>query len=454
MRCKRLRLRHKRKKFRNTILISVAFAITLFLAFAVFAELPKSKTVVLQENFETYTKWYFSRGECRYIFPEGSCQVVEKNCDKNTYDYIATKLDVKIDCITGTVVYNTNNQPVIKGYTKTDSGCEFKVTEGETVSLKPSGFDPDPEIGPAGKLIWTFYKPFNVAGKWLTKKGDAGVTKSKLKLSDGELSDEIIFCVDVEKSNSAPVLSEIKDMKIKEGETIKLSPKCIDPDGDKVTIKISGYMTTTTKAVSYTDSGDKSVVVTCSDPDGEYDTESFKLTVEDINRAPLIAASNVVVEEEKTATIIAKGTDLDGDKVTLTYSQPFDSTGKWKTRFGDAGVHDAYVIASDGKTKSTKKITVTVKRINKAPTIGKINDVTVTEGDTVTVTPNVKDANGDKVTLKWSGWMNSNTKKTGYSDAGVYAVTLSASDGKSETKQTFKVTVLNKNRPPVITKIK
>ena len=45
--------------------------------------------------------------------------------------------------------------------------------------------------------------------------------------------------------------------------------------------------------------------------------------------------------------------------------------------------------------------------------------------------------------------MNSPTYTTTYDDAGVYSVTVVVSDGQYTTDQTFKVTVLDVNRPPV-----
>ena len=45
--------------------------------------------------------------------------------------------------------------------------------------------------------------------------------------------------------------------------------------------------------------------------------------------------------------------------------------------------------------------------------------------------------------------MNSPTYTTTYDDAGVYSVTVVVSDGQYTTDQTFKVTVLDVNMPPV-----
>ena len=64
------------------------------------------------------------------------------------------------------------------------------------------------------------------------------------------------------------------------------------------------------------------------------------------------------------------------------------------------------------------------------------------------------DADGDDVTVKYTGWMTSDTKQTDYDDAGEYDVKLTVSDGVDTVTEDVHVTVLNRNRPPVITKLK
>jgi hypothetical protein len=77
--------------------------------------------------------------------------------------------------------------------------------------------------------------------------------------------------------------------------------------------------------------------------------------------------------------------------------------------------------------------------------------VEVYETETVVLDAKCTDPNGEDVTITYSGWMDSSTKKTGYDDAGEYEVTVTCSDS-SKTSQTakVKVTVLDKNRPPKI----
>ncbi len=445
-------------KLKVGILAGIAALLLVMLAFVVVGQLADPQTYLKQQESDTYTKYFFSRTECRYIFPEGSCVVEDRYCDLNSYDYQVIELEPYDDyCLSGTIVYNEpvkNNRPVIVGRPK-DGNCEFVVDEGETVRLAPEGYDPDPEIGPAGKLIWTFYSPFDQNGVWKTRKGDAGITESKIKLSDGELFDQRTFCVEVLSTNDAPRISPLSDINSKEGDTVRFKPVCVDPDGDDVSIRITGYMTTDTKNLGYDEEGEHLVTVTCTDEEGAKDTEEFKVNVADLNRPPeLDAPEEVRVKEGETAFIDAEASDPDGDKVTITFEEPFDSTGRWKTSKGDAGSYTVRVTASDGDKQTTKSVRVIVEKVNNAPKLSAIRDLTVNEGDTINLNPRATDADGDRVTYKYDGWMTGPTKTTGYDDAGEYDVTVTASDGQDQDVTQVHITVLNTNRPPVITKIK
>jgi hypothetical protein len=432
------------------------FALIAFALLAI-AELGEPQTFTKQSQSDTYTKYFFSRSECRYIFPEGSCVVDDRFCDMNSYDYQVISLEPYTKyCKEGTIVYNkAENNTAPKIERPREGECDFVVDEGESVRLAPEGYDPDKNIGPAGKLVWTFYEPFDKYGVWQTKKGDAGKKWSMVKLSDGELYDEREFCVEVIKTNSAPVLSGLQDLTAKEGDKVTLAPKCTDPDGDKVVITITGFMTGGEKTLSYDDEGEHDVTVTCTDPEGEQAKKTITITVLDVNRPPTLEVPpTVTVDEGQTARIVAKASDPDGDKVTVVFDTHFADDGTWKTKKGDAGEYKVKVTASDGEKPVSKTVTVVVNKVNSAPTIAAMSAVTVYEGETIELKPRIVDPDGDKLTVSYSGWMTSATKTTGYDDAGEYDVKITAKDPSGETAtEDVHITVINRNRPPVITKL-
>ncbi len=163
--------------------------------------------------------------------------------------------------------------------------------------------------------------------------------------------------------------------------------------------------------------------------------------------------TKAVVEGDLVSFPNLKAFDPDGDKITYTFSAPLDSNGKWQTKVGDFGEKVVTITASDGKSKASQKIKIVVAAKNRAPVIQLIEDVVVSEGDTVKLTPVITDSEDDKLTVSYSGWMNSNTKATTFGDAGKYVVTVKATDGTSTVSKKVNVIVTKQNRAPSIEQI-
>jgi len=155
------------------------------------------------------------------------------------------------------------------------------VTEGETVKFPNlKAVDPDGD-----KITYTFSSPLNDKGEWQTKEGDAGEYDITITASDGKSEATQDVKIIIQALNKAPVLEKMSDMTIKEGETLKLSPKALDPEGKTLTFTYSGWMTSDTKQLNYNEAGDYIVRVTVSDGKKEA-SQDVKITVEDVNRAP------------------------------------------------------------------------------------------------------------------------------------------------------------------------
>ena len=69
--------------------------------------------------------------------------------------------------------------------------------------------------------------------------------------------------------------------------------------------------------------------------------------------------------------------------------------------------------------------------------------IVVNEGATITLNPTASDADGDKLTFSYSGWMTSSSYTTDYSDAGTHTVTVTVSDGTLTDSQVVNITVIN-----------
>lgn len=318
------------------------------------------------------------------------------------------------------------------------------VKEGELVSFPNlKAVDPDGD-----KVTYTFSEPLNDKGEWQTKEGDAGTYVVTITASDGKNKVEKKVAIIVESGNRPPVITLRDSISIKEGQTLKIVPEVKDPDGDKVTVTFSGWMDSDTYKTNFDDAGEHTVKVTASDGKNKV-TKEIKIIVEDVNRPPVIAKIEpITVTEGELAEIKVDAKDPDGDKLEISFSDPFDSEGKWQTKEGDAGQYSIDVSASDGSLNDIESVLVTVKSLNKPPVITGVEDMTVKEGETVTLNPEVTDPEGDKVTVTYSGWMTSNTKKVGYDEQGEHKVTIKATDGVNTATKKITVTVEDVNRPP------
>jgi hypothetical protein len=326
-----------------------------------------------------------------------------------------------------------------------EAGVVIEATEGDLIQLKPEAYDPDGD-----KITFYFSKPLDANGKWQTQIGDAGKYPVTVIASDGKsnTSEEIIILIT--KANKVPVIECPKEVVVKEGETIKLDCNIYDPEGESVVVEYSGFMKGPVYETKSGEAGNYTVQIIARDKEKES-TGSVKIVILHVNRPPVIeeVPDTMTALETDIVTLNPKLSDPDGGKVTVTFSEPFDSKGIWKTKIGDAGTYKASIVASDGQSTSKKDITVVINKKNTPPVLKSIDDITVYEGETITIPIDVTDREGDELNTTVKGWMNSPTYTTAYGDAGVYSVTVVVSDGEFTTQQTIKVTVLEKNRSPV-----
>lgn len=156
--------------------------------------------------------------------------------------------------------------------------CPIVVHEGELVKLAPEAFDPDPEIGPAGQLLWEFGPPFDNHGRWQTRKGQRGIFNFWVSVSDGELKDTKRSCVEVLPNNRNPILQPVPDITITRGDSTKIPVSCHDPDNDPVTISYR-FDGKDVAYIAYEPPGTYSLEVICSDGYGGVDVKSAKLNI-------------------------------------------------------------------------------------------------------------------------------------------------------------------------------
>ncbi|MBS3142446.1 hypothetical protein J4464_03595 [Candidatus Woesearchaeota archaeon] len=324
---------------------------------------------------------------------------------------------------------------------------EFK--EGDLVrfpNLAKQDADRDP-------ITYTFTEPLTAEGEWQTEIGDAGEYKVTITAKDSKGAETTQDVVLVIRSVNRPPIIELQAVSGSEGETINLNPNISDPEGDEVTITYSGWMDSASKEATYDDSGRHTVTVEATDAKGASSKKTVSVTIDNVNRAPIIKAlDDLTVKEGEVVSIKAEAADPDGDKVQISFSTPLNAQGAWTPKVGDAGDYDITISAGDGSETAEEAFTLTVLALNNPPELTLAEEsITVEETEDVVIEATAEDPDGDEVSITYSGWMTAASKTTTYDDAGTYDVTVTATDSKgAKTTKTVTVVVEDKNRPPVI----
>jgi len=322
------------------------------------------------------------------------------------------------------------------------------VTEGEIASLAfLSAKDPDGD-----SVEYAYSKPFTSQGLWQTNDGDEGKYLVTVTASDGLLSTTENIQVIVLPSNKGPVIDCPTEISVKEGELVDLGCTIYDREGDKVSYSITGFMDNMTYQTTYKDAGVHTVVIEATDGN-KTNIKIIKLTVENVNRPPEVKKLEPInVKEGDVVKLNIDTKDPDGDKLVIVYPFPFDKTGVWQTKKGDAGNYELDGFVSDGTNDVEVPISINVEKLNVPPTIDNLDEfenIEVSEGDTIVLNVVASDEDGDNVTVNFSGFMTTKNYTTTYDDAGNHTVTITVSDKTHKVSQDINVEVLNKDRPPV-----
>ncbi len=379
-----------------------------------------------------YSGW-MSSAKYQTTFDDAGIHTVTVTAS-DSMDSVST--DVKIN------VKNKNRAPEIDEIT-----YDIIVEEGELVEVEISAADPDGD-----ELVITFEEPLDKDGKWQTEDGDDGEYDPKISVSDGSLKDTITVKIIVNAINKKPVFAVIKDVVVNEGKIAYIDAEAEDPEGEEVTITFEepfdedGIWET-----DFDDAGVYDIEVTASDGVNKA-TETVKVTIKNVNRAPVIKSiEDVELIEGEIITVVAKATDSDGDDIVITYGAPLDDAGEWKTKEGDANDYEVTITASDGEDEAELTFLLTVNPLNNAPVLDKLDDIIAEEGDKITIAATATDADDDDLTFTFTEPFDENGQwQTDYDDEGDFEVTVTVSDDISEDSQTIIVVVENVNRPPCI----
>ena len=347
---------------------------------------------------------------------------------------------------------------LISGLTSSNEIKKIIVDEGELVSLHVVAADENQD-----QLIYTFSEPLDENGQWQTKLGDAGEYTVDITASDGiiEVTEQIKIIVNY--VNRAPVMEEIKDIVVNEGEKVVIDPVITDEENDALAIIYTEPLDENGEwQTTYEDAGEHIITITVSDKENAI-SQDFKITVKDVNRAPKLESyypkTDVVINEGEEQEFFISAEDLDGDSIIYSWlldgkeiSDNEDYT--FKAGYESAGIYELKASVSDGNKKITAIWKIDILDINRAPIIDIKDEITAKENELIKIKHSASDPDGDSVSVFFDPPLNSSGEwQTSYEDAGVYHVKIGITDGKLITEKEIKINVENKDRAPLFEKI-
>ncbi len=304
-----------------------------------------------------------------------------------------------------------------------------------------------------------------------TTYGDAGSHKISVSVSDGTTEAIRKWDVDVEDVDVEGLLDGIADITVNENDAVKLEL----PDFKKygLAYSISDPVGNKNEWITgYSDAGTYKITVH-AEGKGFSEDKNVKVVVNDVDR-PLAfnEIGNRIVNENDELKIILDADDPDGDEVTYSADNMPDgaalngSVFTWKPSYDSVkreGFLDrmlnqfgilskSYYVQFTASSKDKKiihNVIITVNDVNRPPELEDIEPIAINEGDDLKIAPRAYDLDGDNVKLSYSGFMDTDSYKSNFGDAGDYSVKVTASDGSLETSKFADVRIEQVNRPPV-----
>jgi len=278
--------------------------------------------------------------------------------------------------------------------------------------------------------------------------------------SDGQAQDSEIITITVNNVNGPPVLDSIGNKSVNENSTLSFSISATDPDLNTITYSAQNLPAgatfvgqTFSWTPNYTQAGSYPVTFIASD--GNEDSETITITVNNVNRPPVLASiGNKSVNENSALSFSISATDADGG--AITYSAPtlpagatfVGQTFSWTPNSSQAGSYPVTFIASDGLLQDSETITITVNNVNRPPVHASIGNKLVHTSNLLAFNVNATDPDGDTITYSATGlpvgatFAGQSFRWTPtISQAGTYYVTLITSDGLLQNSETITIIV-------------
>ena len=371
------------------------------------------------------------------------------------------------------------------------------VDEGQLLTINVTGEDPDKED--QDKISFKMenlpegatFDPTTQTFSWTPNYDQSGVYSGiRAIMIAGKLSDTTTFTITVNHVNRPPVMAEVAPQTVKETETLTFTVSGSDPDKEDAG-KLTFYATnlpdgatfdaatqTFSWTPTYEQAGTYTVTFGVKDPAGLTDETQTTITVENVNRPPVLAEVGTIQgKENETITFTLSASDPDKeDAGKLTFraenmpdGATLDSKSgvfQWVPTYEQAGTYTPVFIVSDGDLSDSSQATIVVENVNRPPVIAEIGPQEVDENSPLKFTVQASDPDKEdagKLQLSASALPEGATfdPATGqfqwtptFEQAGEYTVTFTVQDAEGATaSQSVTITVHNVNRPPQLAEI-
>ncbi len=279
--------------------------------------------------------------------------------------------------------------------------------------------------------------------------------------------------------NQDPVLDTIGDKSIDENQEISFTISGTDSNPeDTLSYSVQDIptgATFTSQAFSWTptynQSGTYILTFTVSDS-SLTDTEIITITVNNINRTPVLTAiGDKVITQNSALTFTISGTDPDNDSLTYSASDlPSGASFNTATRTftwtpSNTGTYDTTFTVSDGSLTDTETIAITVSSLPQSndPPEALNQNITFNEDNSVSITLSATDLDGDSLTYSIvsqpsqgaiSGTLPNITYTPDANYNGEDSFTFKANDGEADSNTaTVSLTINPVNDAPILNSI-
>ncbi len=374
--------------------------------------------------------------------------------------------------------------------------ANVSIPEDSTLIIQvPEGSDPDKED--AGKLTYhaenipegAEFDSVSRTFKWKPTFDQSGVYVVDFVLDDGAGgSDREAVTITVQHVDRAPVIQPIADQTVDENQPLVIKVQGSEPDKEDLN-KITFSMRNLPQGASFDPATAEFSWTPTYEQAGSYpgitaimkagalsDTTRFSITVNHVNRPPVLAAlADQTVNENELLKFKISGSDPDKeDAGKLTYEaqnlpqgatfNPDSLTFSWLPTYDQAGSYPniTFVVKDPQGLSDQKSIAITVVHVNRPPVLAAVPALVVDEAQPLEQRLSATDPDKEdavKLVYSASGLPGGATLdgQTGvfnwtptYDQAGQYPVTFAVSDGNLEDSKTTSITVNNVNRPPVL----